>query len=1162
MGMARRHVGDVEDASRRWTRRQPIIMRPGSAVVPKQSLAQNALYDCEHMVFNPWTVCPTAQAARQRQPDAARRLSCLAADTAETEHGGVMSSQPKPDRSGRHQRTQAPPNVANEVLHAERRQLTVVFIDIVGSTPLSERIDPEEFFTVIRTYRDICNEQIRRYGGHIARMIGDGLLAFFGLPQAHENDPERAVRASLAVAAAIKEHKFLLSDGSFVRLGVRIGVNTGVVVVGSVPGEPPDRREVFGSSAHVAARLQGLASENGVVVGSTTHELTRGTFSYAPLGRRSLKGVEEPVEVWRAEALASGESRFDRARRSPLAPMINRTSESALLAEMWQRSLAGSGQVCVISGEPGIGKSRLIRQFRSSLGGSPRDVLSLQCSPFHVNTPLAPEIERLTRATGIQETDDAELALAKLRSLLARAATNVEQALRYYGAVLSIPACSGYEPADLGSPSERDRAFQVFIDVLLAASRNRPILAIVEDVQWMDPTTIELLVRVIAHCPDERIMVMITHRDDYRADWLSGPAIRRIVLQKLAAHECEQMVAAVAGSDFVPHRITSQIVERTDGVPLFVEEFTRAVVDSGAVPPATKSPVASGRLPEPLVPASIHDSLMERLDRLGPAKRVAQIASVFGRRFNYEGIFSVLPAKGQTLKHALRALERAGIVYREKSQGAVFTFKHAMIQEVAYSSLLKEERRELHARVASWLLQEAAIGESSQPAVLGYHYARAGNIPEAIEAWLQAGKSALRSSATKEAVAHLREGLSLIPKMPASPRRFEAEIALQSNLAMAYTANAGWSDPNVYGPYSRALKLCASHGTIREKATVLWGSTIAKLVNCELTKGLEHAQDFVRRAEEWRDDEAILMAYTAAVIANFFLGRLERASELAALVSARYNPHEHGKLAQIYQHDPLIVSLVYSGHIEWLLGRPSRARECCVTARQLANEIGHPFMLAFASILGVSDHWYEGDLAANLASVKRGLKIADKYGYPMYRVIGPLWATAALAARGPAPEVLEQLCGLLGKLPPENRCIQMPLYRILLATEFGRIGQIERARSLAASAESLVRQTGERWAAPEIYRIHGSLLCREPLRDDGAAMRLFTRSLASARKLGAVGWELRTAISIARMVSAGESASGRAEARELLISTRAKFASAETSRDLHEADDLLRALDQ
>jgi class 3 adenylate cyclase/predicted ATPase/DNA-binding NarL/FixJ family response regulator len=1046
----------------------------------------------------------------------------------------------------------------NEVPHAERRHLTVAFIDIVGSTPLSERIDPEEFFGVIKTYRDICDEQIRRYGGHIARLIGDGLLAYFGVPQAHENDPERAVRASLAIAAAMKEHPFPLSDGSFVRLGVRIGVNSGVVVVGSVPGEPPERREVFGSSAHVAARLQGLAGENGVVVGSSTYELTRGTFSYAPLGRRPLRGVEEPVDAWQVEAVASSESRFDRAQRSSLAPMINRVGESALLAEMWQQTVAGSGQVAVISGEPGIGKSRLIRQFRSELKARSRDVLSLQCSPFHLNTPLAPEIERLRRATGIQETDGAELALAKLRSLLAREAPDLAQALRYYGAILSIPACSDYEPVDLGSPFERDRAFQAFVDVLFGASRKRPILVIAEDVQWVDPTSIDLVRRILARCSGERVMFLITHRDDHQPDWLSGPAVRQIVLQKLAPHECEEMVAAVAGRDVVPRRIASQIVERTDGIPLFVEEYTRAVIDSRAIE-RTDDDLAL-KLSEPLVPSSIHDSLTERLDRLGPAKRVAQIASVFGRQFTYVGILNIIPGRGAMLTQALEALESAGIVYRiEEPQAALFTFKHAMIQDAAYASLLKEERREFHARVASWLLQEATIGESSRPAVLGYHYARAGNIAEAVKAWLQAGKSALRRSATKEAVAHLREGLSLIPRLPESPQRDEDEIALQSNLAMAYTANAGWSDPHVYESYSRALKLCANHGTIREKATVLFGSTIAKLVNCELTKGLEHAEDFVRRAEDWRDEEAILMAYSAAVIANFFLGRLEQASALAAEISARYDPRVHGKLVQTYQHDPLIVSLVYSGHVEWLLGRPARARECCEKARQLASEIGHPFMLAFATILGVADPWYDDDLAANLASVERGMQVADEFGYPMYRVIGPLWATAALAARGPAPKVLEQLCGLLGKLPAENRCIQMPLYRILLATEFGRIGQIERARDLAASAAAVMEQTGERWAAPEIYRIQGALLCREPSRDDRAAMRLFNRSLASARKIGAVGWELRTAISIARLA---EGASARAEARDLLMSTRAKFASAETSRDLREADELVRALDR
>jgi class 3 adenylate cyclase/predicted ATPase len=1070
-----------------------------------------------------------------------------------------MSGRAQLDWSDEPRRTEAPPHV-RVADQAERRQLTVMFVDIVGSTPLSERIDPEEFFSVVKAYRDICHQQISEFGGHIARMIGDGLLAYFGVPQAHEDDPERAVRASLAITAAIKEQRFAIADDSFVRLSVRIGVNTGVVVVGSVPGEPADRREVFGSSVHIAARLQEIAGENGIVVGPGTYELIRGRFSCEPLGKRRLKGVEEPVEAWRVNAVAPGESRFDRARTSPLPPMIGRTGESAILAQMWERSVAGSGRVGVICGEPGIGKSRLIREFRSSLNIDWLDVLSLQCSPFHVNTPLAPEIDRLRRATGMRETDSAEILVEKLRSILARAVNKVEHALRYYGALLSIPACAGYEPADLGSPSERERAFHVMIEVLAEASRRRPLLMIVEDIQWIDPTSKELLTRVVARCYRERVMILVTHRDDYNASWLSCPALQRIALQKLSTRECEQMVAAVAGTELVPQRVTSEIVERTDGVPLFIEEFTRAVVDSGVVGSTADAQLLKGKLPQPLVPASISDSLMERLDRLGTAKRVAQIASVFGRRFDYQGISSVLSDEGSSLKRALKALEKAGIVYRiDERQGLLFAFKHAMIQEAAYSSLLNEDRRDLHARVASWLLHLAAIGASSQPAVLGYHYARAGSIPEAIEAWLRAGKFALRRSAPKEAVAHLRKGISLLSKLPPSPRRYEVEIALQSNLAMAYTTIAGWSDPNVYEPYSRALKLCASYGTIREKTTVLWGVAVAKLVNCELTEILEHAQDFVRRAEEWQDDEATLMAYTAALIANFFTGRLTQARELAGLIKARYNPREHGKLVQIYQHDPLIVALVYSGHVEWLMGRPSQARACCDAARRLASEIGHPFMLAFAHILGVCDHWYEGDLAANLACVECGMKVAADYGYPMYQVIGPLWATSALAARGPLPAVLDELCGLLSKLPAENRCIQMPLYKILLAAEFGRIGQKDRAIGLAASAESLMKQTGERWAAPEIYRIRGTLLCDDPDRDDRGAMCLFSRSLASARKLGAIGWELRTAISLARLLKTrGEGA--RAKAQELLLATRTKFPVTETSADLRKADELLQEL--
>jgi class 3 adenylate cyclase/tetratricopeptide (TPR) repeat protein len=1073
-----------------------------------------------------------------------------------------VSRHSKPGQINRPQLVAVPPNAVIEGLHAERRQLTIVFVDLVGSTPLSERIDPEEFFAIIRSYRDICDEKIRQYGGHIARLVGDGLLAYFGVPQAHENDPERAVRASLAIAAAIKERKFQISDRSFLRLRVRIGVNTGFVVVGSVPGEPPDRREVFGSSAHVAARLQAIAGENGVVIGAATYELIRGIFDCVSLGRRRLKGVNDPVEAWRVNAVTPGESRFDRSRSAPLPRMIGRTSEAGILAELWEKSMAGSSHVGVISGEPGIGKSRLIREFRGSLDQSAIDVLSHQCSPFHVSTPFAPEIERLMRATGIQEADDPRLSIAKLRSLLKKAMLDVDRALRYYGALLSIPACPGYEPADLGAPSERERAFQAIAETLAVASRNKPIITISEDVQWIDPTSITLLKRTIARCARERVLFLVTHRDDYEPTWLSGPTVRSIPLQKLTEAECERMVATIEGAERVSRRITRQIVERTDGVPLFIEEVTRAVVDSGAMLNSGAGAVPKGELPAPLVPATIHDSLMERLDRLGNAKRVAQVASVFGRQFESAGVASMLSNHAGSLKRSLDALEGAGIVYRiNELQRTLFAFKHAMIQEAAYGSLLKEERSELHARAAAWLVQRAATGETSPPAVLGYHYERAGNIPEAIDAWLNAGKSARRRSATKEAVAHLREGISLLSRLPPSPRRHEAELALQTNLAMAYTANAGWSDPNVYGPYSVALKLCAKYGTIQEKTTVLWGVSVAKMVNCELSQALEHTRKFVELAREWRDGEATLVAYTSAMIANFYVGRLRKAAEFAGLIRASYKSKEHGKLVQKYQHDPLVVAQVYSGHIEWLLGRPRQARAACDAARRLANDIGHPFMMAFAHTIGANDHWYEGDLASNLICVEQGMKTAAEYGYPMYQVIGPLWATRALTDRGPAPLVIEKLCGLMAKLPPDDRCIKMPVYKTMLAQEFSRIGEQDRALALVASAEALIGQTGERWAAPEIYRIHGSLLCSGPGRDDETAIRLFRRSLASARRLEAVGWELRTSISLTRLLmSTSGSDRRRAEARDALKSVRARFPADETSADLREADELIGQL--
>jgi len=1041
----------------------------------------------------------------------------------------------------------------------ERRQLTVVFVDIIDATSLSERLDPEEFFAILSAYRELCDERIRRYGGHIARTVGDGLLAYFGLPRAHEDDAERAVHAALSIATGMHDRQFPLTEHGSLRLRVRIAVNTGIVVVGGTTGEfGLKRRDVFGTPVHIAARLQNIAPANGVVIGSTTHELVSRAFKCAYLGQHAFKGVSLPVRAWRIEAVADSESRFDKTRAAPLSSMIGRTFEHTRLLELWARAAAGSGGAVVVSGDPGIGKSRLIREFRTSLPNTVVETLYHQCAPLHTATPLAPEIDRLKRAAGLRDGDTAAQMIAKLRRLLKWAISDTDDALRYYGALLSIPACEGYTPAILASPRERERTLQTLMRVLLMLSRVRPVLMIVEDAQWIDPTSIELLERIIPSITCERILLVITHRSDYVPAWLSGRAATMVPLTKLSIQESEQLVRTLAGNASFPRRVLRKIVDRTDGVPLFIEEVTRTVLESGL--PATNEgrPPTGDSSSELLLPASIHDSLAERLDHLGDAKRIAQFASVFGRQFELEGLHFVSDISRDELLQTLRKLETAGLLRQQhRTSDETFAFNHAMIQEAAYGSMLKEERRQLHARATSWLKGLGRTRDSGQLAVLGHHYSRAGMLSDAIGAFLSAGKLAMNRSAYKEAIANLAEGVDLVSKLPDSPQRFKLEIALHSHLAMAHAAMGGWWHPQVDRAYGRALELCRNHGTVREKSIVLWGMTMAQLVKSELLQALDYAQELLVLANASGDGEAALMAHTGNLVVNFFLGRLSEAQSSASFVRQRYKECSHSKLVQIYQHDPEIVAFVYAGQIEWLLGYPSKGRGFCDDARRLARGLKHPFMLAFALILGSSDHLYERNYTANLACVQEGIALAKEHTLPLFEVFGPLWATPALARRDPSGAILEELSGLISKLLENKYYLQAPLYQSLLASEFGRIGAVERGRCLTSSAERLMKQTGERWFEPEVYRVRASLLSREPHADPGAAVEYFVRALESARTMRTVGWELRVAISFANFLSDHGKVG---EALKILAETRSKFPTEESSADLQESDLLLHHL--
>jgi class 3 adenylate cyclase/predicted ATPase len=1050
------------------------------------------------------------------------------------------------------------PGASTQPPAAERRQLTVLFIDIADSTELSERLDPDEFFTILSRYRETCDRMIRRFEGHIARTVGDGLLAYFGLPQAHADAPERAVHAALSIAEALREQEFATAEAGPVKLDVRIAVNTGLVVVGGLTGEAGfERRDVFGTPAHIGDRLQALAPLNRVVIGPATYERVRGAFRCSLLANHMFKGVKDPVAVWLVDGVLCNEGRFEKARTAPLTPMIGRTAERATLVGLWARAAAGSGGTVAVSGEPGIGKSRLIQELRSALADEEKETLYFQCSELHTNTPLAPLIERDRRQAGLAPNDSPDEMVAKLRDLLSSVTPDTQSLMRYYGALLSIPACGDYAPADLRAPGERERALQVIADVVVGLSRRLPVLIVVEDVQWIDPTSVDLLERLMARIGRERVLLIVTHRDGFKPYWLVGGKALQMPLARLEAGECGEMVEVVAGGAAMPGAMVRSIVEHADGVPLYIEELTRSVLDrpaqraNGGAPPG-------GRLKEPPVPPSLQDLLMERLDRLGEAKRIVQEASIFGRQFDYEGLLHILDMPKRDLARALRDLEQADLLRRiRKSPGTAFAFKHAMIQQAAYDSLLKDVRASLHARAAQWLQRSVAKGDGGHLAVLGHHYARAGMIGEAVAAWLDAGREALARAANREAVASLWQGVELVSKLSDEEERSKAELMLQAHLAMAYTAMAGWAAPQVDRPYTRALELCRSYGTAREKAIVLWGAAIAALVSSRLDKAVELAEEFIALAEEWGDEEAVLLANTAAVLANFFLGRLAQAKAAARLVCDRYDPARHAGLVQRCQHDPKVVALVYLGHIEWLLGDPQAARAACEAARRLARELGHPFMLAFALILGACDHLYERELEANLACIEEGMEAARRHGLSMFGIFGPLWAMPSLVARDPEPATLENLWALISRLLENNCFLQAPLYEVFLACELGRAGQVDRGRTLAASAEALMQRTGERWFEPELYRVRGVLAALSPHPDHAQAAELFRRSLASARALGAIGWALRTAIDFAGLL---RDLGDRGGACAVLAEARGAFARGARSADLREADRLLAEL--
>ncbi|MCZ6860343.1 MAG: AAA family ATPase, partial [Alphaproteobacteria bacterium] len=816
---------------------------------------------------------------------------------------------------------------------AERRQLTVMFCDLAGSTALSTRLDPEDYRDVIRTYQDACAGLIARYDGYVAKFMGDGVLAYFGWPRGHEDDAGRAISAGLGVVEAVGD--IAVPNEETEPLAVRIGIATGPVVVGDIVGEGAAREAaVTGETPNLAARLQEIAEPNSVVIATTTHALAGGLFEFETLGGKSLKGIEGSTEVWRVVAERQVESRFSAAHTAELTPLIGREEEIALLSRRWERAKGGNGQVVLLSGEPGIGKSRLTRALQDWLGEEAHTRLLFQCSPHHISSALYPTINQLEITAQFDTSDDTNARLDKLEALLQKSGNPTDEAMPLIAALLSIPADDRYPLPELTPQQQKSRTLNALVEQLVGLAGQQPLLFVFEDAHWIDPTSLELLEQIIERIIDLRVLMVVTYRPEFTAPWVGLPHVTLQALNRLTVQDCTRMTERLVGERHLSSEILNQIAERTDGVPLFIEELTRSVVESGEAD--------GGDIADIVIPATLQDALEARFDRSPAVREVAQVGSAIGREFPYDLLSAVASLSLPELDIALNDLTGSGLIFaRGAPPDTSYTFKHALIQDTAYDSMVRSKRKDTHQRVAEGLLLLQPEIAETEPETLAHHFTEAGLLEEAVDWWTKAGKAASTRSANPEAAALLVRGLAVVEELPASEARDRRELALQTTLFGPLISVKGQYTSELEAAINRALALCDNVNAPEEMFRGLFAKSVAQGMRGQHQLSNETANELVQKAERASDEAAFLVGQRMVAMSLFLLGRVLEAQDHIDIVTSTFDRERHGHVMVTYGQDPAAISEAYNALFQWVLGWPDKSRAASERAITQALELDH-----------------------------------------------------------------------------------------------------------------------------------------------------------------------------------------------------------------------------
>lgn len=1049
----------------------------------------------------------------------------------------------------------ASPPMAEPQDLAERRQLTVMFCDLVGSTALAAQLDPEDVGDMIRTFQRTIAAAVARFDGHVARWMGDGALVYFGYPRAHEDDAERAARAGIGIIKAVGE----LRRERGVALEVRAGISTGLVVVGELMGEGEAReRAVVGQTPNLAARLQALAEPGSIVISESTRRLLGKAFELKALGPQELKGFKLPVPAWSIVRERENVSRFEASHSEAMTPFVGREHEVALLMDRWRIAAKGQGQVALLSGEAGIGKSRVLAALRERIGDERHIVLRYQCSPHHVSDAFYPIAGQIWHAAGFVGGEPAAARLDKLETMIARAGLDSREIAPYLASLLSIPTEGRFPPLDMAPSEAKERTLAALIALVVSATREAPVLGFFEDAHWIDPTSLDLLTRTIERARNLRVLIVVTFRPEFSAPWVGGAHVTALSLNRFRRSHAVTMIDRITSGKPLPTEVLDQIVAKTDGVPLFVEELTKSVLESGLLREENGAYVLAAALTPLTIPTTLHDSLTARLDRLSPVKEIAQVGAAIGREFSYSLLEAVAPITGQALQDALYQLMEAKLIYgRGVPPKASYIFKHALVQDTAYGSLLRSRRQRIHADIAQAM--RARSDEENPPAIIAHHFTEAGLAEEAAPYWLAAAELALSRSAPTEAEHDASAGLALIPRVPEGPQRDALELALLVARANAMVPLKSISAPETFAALNAAKQLLdAGVGTDLQRVSVLFGLCAATTLTARLQQASDLAHQIIEVAERQDDPTYQLVGHRMLGTIQMYAGRNREALESMQRARKYRDPSRQRALSYRFGWDPGLAVLCFEVLVRLSLGLLDSAAQ--ISAEVQTELVGHGHATTVASAKFCAGTWpmlVLGDLEGLECDSAALAAYCGEKRVEQIRLLASLHQIYARAMREPIEENIAALRAALAALGRSGGNAGNSIMFSNLAEALLMAGDLTGAEAALDDGFTFVEQSGEHYWLADLHRLRGQVALMRPEPDRRRAEACFVKAVEIARSQEARLLQLRAAVDLVHLRRETRVDN---DPRALLEPILATIEGGETTRDVRNARALLADL--